>query len=807
MLHQASGAQLRAQTREAIEGERSTAYFLRKERVRGQQRLIHAINRPDGSTATAKDDILHVWRDSYYDLFSSRHLEVDHQQLFLDPIERRLSAAESRLCDGPLTFQECLAALSNMPASKSPGIDGFPAEFYRKFWDLLGPDLVDVFNFCYDHGSLPQSLRKGAITLLYKKGDCLDAKNWRPITLLCADYKIAAKALANRLLLVISSVVSPDQSCGIPGRFSGENIRLLQDVADFADRNGIGGAIVSLDQEKAFDCVEHSYMLKVLERMGFGSSFRQWISLLYTHVYSAVSVNGFLTEFFPVTRGVRQGCPLSPLLYVLVMESMACAVRADPDIDGFPLPGGNQVVKLSQYADDTSCLVASDASPRALFDLFAKYELASGARLNRSKCCGLLLRPWRSRSSLPIDLRWSSTHIVVLGAKISPNASQDWDTILKSLELVFSSWQSRNLSYRGRALVASSLGVGRLWYLASVVPFGSDLVSRVNQLAFRFIWNNQGEWLSRLSVCLPLRSGGLGMVHLDSKLKSLRVMWVKRFLVGPPHPWKSFFRHFLRRAFLAEPVERVFLLRTYGQSTLRRLPRFYQSVLQAWLRVGTISRNANSWAITSASIVLDLQQLTSRIAYRLLRPVHHPRCLATFAAFHVDWPNLWACLELVFIDRAVWKTNRLVAHGILPTCDRLSQWGVTANHLFCHCGVRENQHHVFVECALAQSMFDWLEQLLSRLRRPSRCLFMTARRFCFPASESIPAGFQFLLACIRHYLWVARNAWQFEDRRPVPERLREQIIACFKYNSQIQFQSRDLIFYNEQWLADGILRF
>ena len=101
---------------------------------------------------------------------------------------------------------------------------------------------------------------------------------------------------------------------------------MLLDVACYADQNNIGGVIVSLGQEEAFDRVEISFMLKVPERMGFGPSFRAWIRLLYTDVHSAVSVNGFLTYFFPVTGAVRQGCPLSPLLYVLVMESLACAV-------------------------------------------------------------------------------------------------------------------------------------------------------------------------------------------------------------------------------------------------------------------------------------------------------------------------------------------------------------------------------------------------------------------------------------------------------------------------------------------------
>ena len=229
-----------------------------------------------------------------------------------------------------------------MPSAKSPGVDSLPAEFYHRFWTLLGPDLVEVYNFCYRHDRLCKSQRQGAITLLYKKGDCLDPANWRPITLLCVDYKIVAKALGNRLLQVIASVISTDQSCGIPGRSPAENVRLLLDVACHGDQNNIGGAIVSLDQEKAFDRVEISFLMKVLERMGFGPSFRNWIGLLYTDVHSAVSVNGFLTKFFPVTRGVRQGCPLSPLLYVLVMESLASAVRADLHIDGFPLPGGEQ---------------------------------------------------------------------------------------------------------------------------------------------------------------------------------------------------------------------------------------------------------------------------------------------------------------------------------------------------------------------------------------------------------------------------------------------------------------------------------
>ena len=348
LLSEARGAQLRANIRWAEEGESSSAYFLRQEKVRGQRRLIRAIRRSDGQIVKSTQDILGVWRDYYFRLFSSQHLEDQEQGAFLSSLERKLSAAESESCEGDLTEEECLRALKQMASSKAPGVDGLPAEFYVRFWSLLGPDLVMVLNSCYRCGRLSLTQPSGAIMLLYRKGDLLDMANWRPITLLCVDYKIAAKALSNRLLNVIGSVVSPDQSCGVPGRFIGENVRLLHDVVDYANTEAVPAAILSLDQEKAFDRVEWAYMEKVLVKMGFGTSFRGWVRLLYTNVYSRVIVNGFATEPFPVSRGVRQGCPLSPLLYVLVAESLDC-IHPNPLISQ-TTPTPTQMIPLSLYS-------------------------------------------------------------------------------------------------------------------------------------------------------------------------------------------------------------------------------------------------------------------------------------------------------------------------------------------------------------------------------------------------------------------------------------------------------------------------
>ena len=292
---------------------------------------------------------LHVWCMFYVQLFTATVLVSADQDFFINSLDLKLSSAEAALCDGNVTEAECRAALNQMKCNKSPGIDGLPYEFYVHFWLVLGPDLVNVFNDCLLSGRLSFSQRTGLITLIYKKGDKLDTKNWSPISLLCTDYKILTKVLTNRLLSVISSVVGSEQACGVPGRFSSENVHLLKDVVDYANCTNTGAALISLDQEKAFDRVDWAFMLRVLETMNFGASFCSWVKLLYSNIFSCVIVNDYVSGLFPVTCGVRQGYPLSPLLYILVAETIASAIRKDPNIDGFLLPNGLRT-KLCQYS-------------------------------------------------------------------------------------------------------------------------------------------------------------------------------------------------------------------------------------------------------------------------------------------------------------------------------------------------------------------------------------------------------------------------------------------------------------------------
>ena len=188
------------------------------------------------------------------------------------------------------------------------------------------------------------SQRRGVISLLFKKGDRTQLKNWRPITLLTTDYKILSKALAKRLHEVLPLIIHSDQTASIRGRTINDNARLLHDVIAYANTNSVPLAVVSVDQMKAFDRVSHDFPFKCLKRFGFGPSFIQWIQVLYNSVSSSVKVNGWLTAFVHLERGLRQGCPLSMPVYFLTAESMAINIRSNPGIHGVKPPGSENEV-------------------------------------------------------------------------------------------------------------------------------------------------------------------------------------------------------------------------------------------------------------------------------------------------------------------------------------------------------------------------------------------------------------------------------------------------------------------------------
>ena len=225
----------------------------------------------------------------------------------------KLSLDEADSCEGLLTENECLEALKTTDSNKSPGNDGLPAEFYKAFWEDISKLLVSALNYSNESGTLSVSQRRGLIKLIPKKNSILsNLKNWRPLSLLNTDYKIASKAIANRLKKVLPNLINQDQTDFLKNRSISENILLVEGMLRHIEREKIPGLLLFVDFEKAFDTIEWAFIVKTLKNLSFDPSPVKWFETLYSDPQSNVMNNGWASEFFSLSRGVRQGYPLSP---------------------------------------------------------------------------------------------------------------------------------------------------------------------------------------------------------------------------------------------------------------------------------------------------------------------------------------------------------------------------------------------------------------------------------------------------------------------------------------------------------------
>ena len=793
----AEAASVRSRAEWIEHGEAPSSFFLRLEKQRSASKTIDIMQDSSGRFVSETPDLLDVWRSFYSQLFTESEADSSLQDSLLDYIHTSLSLDQRRSCEGSLTPDECLSALKGMASNKAPGLDGLPKEFYLAFWDLIGPDLVEVLNFALASGTLSYSQRLGVITLIHKKGPRYDCKNWRPVTLLTLDYKIASRAISLRLRRVMSSLVSSDQTCAVPGRFIGDNVRLIQDSVTYANMLNLPLAILSLDQEKAFDRVNWSFMLRILQRFGFGPSFIAWIHLFYTGPLSTVQVNGFFTAPFSLSRGVRQGCPLSAPLYVLVAETLACRLRADLSLSGLRLPSFDHPCLVSQYADDTTIFCTSDDEIRTIFQVYSEYEQASGAKLNLDKCNGLWCGRWRSRIAGPVSLKWSSEHIKCLGVYIGHGDLEhlNWSARIQKFASILTSWRQRSLSLLGKAVVLNALGLSGLWYLATMTHLPDWALQDINRLIFPFLWSGKKELVSRDTLSLPPARGGYGLAHVKLKSFSLKVCWIRRYLLSPNSPWIAFFSFFVQHFFGTALLD-VLSFPAFYPSHL--LPPFYGELLLAWsLLDGQYSTTRGLCYRAESGTLSPVSGSCAKSLYSAL-VVHNispPRCIGKFATIYgpLYWEHTWRQVATTPLDRKVRDHSWKVAHGVLLTADRLTRFGMSVDQR-CFCSQDdETPSHLFFHCTFISSLLLWAQSIIMRANPSFPSLLERHLLFGFNPTElrNISPVCLYFINLIKYFVWLARNDLRFNDKQPNLVSTKAKIVA--RLNTHLQVFSKKFL--------------
>lgn len=589
--YKTQGLILRSQTNWYEKGEKSTKYFLQLEARNKIKKTIRKLQRVDGTFTTCEKEILEMQKSYYEQLYSARHLKTtDEMKEYADNIiTPGLSEEERSECEGPLTALECMVTLKTFKPNKAPGNDGLPIEFYQKLWPIFGKFALDSFNYAHDHGEMSVSQRQATITLLDKGKDRNQLKNWRPISLLNTDYKIMSKALANRFTKHLPKLINASQTGFVKGRNISENIRTLSDIMEYLKDNSQPGILINIDFEKAFDSLNWNFMEITLNKFNFGPSFTQWVKTLYNNISSCIINNGHTSKFFPVCRGVRQGDPLSPYLFILVTEMMAAKIRQANDIKGFQVRDNEY--KVLQYADDTSGVLHDLKSARIFLDVVGEFGKYSGLNLNVEKTEGMWLGSNRYSQRKPLGIAWPDRPIRILGIFFSYDeaACEQLNYIdrIDKAQRITNMWMGRNLTLYGRSQIIKTFIMSQFTYAASSISVPPRVIKMVNKLIFTFMWRNKTERIKRTVLMNTIANGGLKVPDFQTMLNVARVKWISKIQSDTITPWKLILEDYLGKCniHLNILLYSNFSVKTMGLDTTV-LPVFYKELLQMWSDIG-----------------------------------------------------------------------------------------------------------------------------------------------------------------------------------------------------------------------------
>ena len=541
------GMRLLSSARNRLEGETISKYWVRSAKECTPRNTIRALRNPLESSATREtrsDKMAELARTYHEKLLAldrdpSAQPNEDKLNRVLENTSTRLSIEKTTKLSEDFSEEEIADAMTDTANDKAAGLDGIPVELWKllnqqyksakeddryKFCNI-NQVLANVFKDIAEKGIKPGTyFNEGWMCPIYKKKEADNVANYRPITILNTDYKILTKVMATRLTEIAPDIIHPDQAGFIRGRSIFDQIDQTATTINYAKLKGINGAIVALDQEKAYDKITHPYLWRILRKFGFQEKTINIIKTLYKDAPTSVIINGVISSPFNVTRGVRQGDPMSCILFDLAIEPLATNIRAS-DIRGINVPSLDEKVKVSLFADDTTVVLTEHDSLTDLIEILNKWCEVSGAKFNVEKTEIIPIGTPEYREKLIStriiniagELVPASIHIAgdkdatrILGAWVGneTNPEEPWKKIVETIKKDFKRWETRYPTLEGKRHIVQMIVGGKTQFLARAQGMPDTIQSELQKMITEFVWGKERATMGIKSAALDIEQGG-----------------------------------------------------------------------------------------------------------------------------------------------------------------------------------------------------------------------------------------------------------------------------------------------------------
>ncbi|KAG7567714.1 Ribonuclease H domain [Arabidopsis thaliana x Arabidopsis arenosa] len=524
-------------------GDRNTTFFHTSTIIRRRRNRVEALKDGDNRWVTDKVELETMALDYYKRLYSLVDVSVVREMLPTGGFPQMTSAEKNELIK-PFTPEEVVCAVKGMGRFKAPGPDGFQPVFYQQCWDIVGESVTRFVLEFFASGNLPATTNDALLVLIAKVAKPERITQFRPVSLCNVLFKIITKMMVNRLKSVISKLIGPAQSSFIPGRLSIDNIVLVQEVVHSMRRKKgrKGWMLLKLDLEKAYDRIRWDFLQETLEAAGLSEGWTSRIMAGVKDPSMSILWNGERTDSFIPARGLRQGDPLSPYLFVLCLERLCHLIEASVGRgDWKPIAISQRGPKLSHvcFADDLILFAeASVSQVRVIRRVLERFCEASGQKISLEKSkiffSNNVSRDMERLISGESGIGCTRELGKYLGLPILQKRmnKETFGEVLERVSSRLAGWKSRSLSLAGRITLTKAVLSSIPVHSMSAILLPASTLGSLDKLSKNFLWGSTMEkkkqhLLSWKKVCRPKAEGGLGLRPAQDMNKALvaKVGW------------------------------------------------------------------------------------------------------------------------------------------------------------------------------------------------------------------------------------------------------------------------------------------